>query len=336
MDIGLPKRVIEIEPASLPVPEPAPILEPTVEPLPADPEPTPVHAPREPDDEPIRRPRMTTANSLAHALPVDLAVEPILAWRSWTLTGRRDGEGLLLRPVTAGSRAWRPREIAQATCRLAWSHEAPNLDCSCGLHATREIDAPDAVPGRAGTCRLVGSCDRTRARLPGTLRVPATAPADRQFCFWQESAAASVPDVVAWYARDLLVPMCVRHLGVAEANRMRPRRILRRPSWISGCARPTRSTRWSSSSRLEVREHDAIGRAVDRELGAQELREPGREGELRSDRGGDPAVVLDRDQGAGPARAQAEHDRGAVPGPPSRRRASPRRPAAPAPGPHAP
>jgi hypothetical protein len=33
MDIGLPKRVIEIEPASLPVPEPAPILEPTVEPL---------------------------------------------------------------------------------------------------------------------------------------------------------------------------------------------------------------------------------------------------------------------------------------------------------------
>jgi hypothetical protein len=53
VDIGLPKRVIEIEPASLPVPEPAPILEPTVEPLPAEPEPTPVHAPREPDDEPI-------------------------------------------------------------------------------------------------------------------------------------------------------------------------------------------------------------------------------------------------------------------------------------------
>ena len=35
MDIGLPKRVIEIEPASLPVPEPAPILEPSVDPLPA-------------------------------------------------------------------------------------------------------------------------------------------------------------------------------------------------------------------------------------------------------------------------------------------------------------
>jgi hypothetical protein len=33
MDIGLPKRVIEIEPASLPVPEPAPVLEPSVEPV---------------------------------------------------------------------------------------------------------------------------------------------------------------------------------------------------------------------------------------------------------------------------------------------------------------
>ena len=80
---------------------------------------------------------MKTANSVAHALPVDLTVEPILAWRSWTLTGRRDGEGLLLRPVTAGSRAWRPREIAQArNCEpfehfgyadRSWDHPAARL-----------------------------------------------------------------------------------------------------------------------------------------------------------------------------------------------------------------
>lgn len=47
VDIGLPKRVIEIEPASLPVPEPAPILEPDVEPLV---EPAPVRIP-EPAEE---------------------------------------------------------------------------------------------------------------------------------------------------------------------------------------------------------------------------------------------------------------------------------------------
>jgi hypothetical protein len=46
MDIGLPKRVIEIEPASLPVPEPTPILEPSVDPLPApEPEPVPISDP---------------------------------------------------------------------------------------------------------------------------------------------------------------------------------------------------------------------------------------------------------------------------------------------------
>jgi hypothetical protein len=43
VDIGLPKRLIEIEPGTLPVPEPAPILEPTVEPLP---DPAPERAPQ--------------------------------------------------------------------------------------------------------------------------------------------------------------------------------------------------------------------------------------------------------------------------------------------------
>jgi hypothetical protein len=48
VDIGLPKRVIEIEPASLPVPEPAPLLEPSVDPHPEavpEPEPEPVLVP---------------------------------------------------------------------------------------------------------------------------------------------------------------------------------------------------------------------------------------------------------------------------------------------------
>ena len=179
-----------------------------------------------------RRPRdhhaMKTAGSVVRGLPTEVQAEPILAWRSWTLTGRRDGEGLLLRPVTAGSRAWRPREVAQATCRLAWSHEAPNADCSCGLHATRELDflrrtRCPAVLGRVALWGRVIEHEhgyRARYAYPQRLRLIC------QFCFWQESAAASKPDVVSWYARDLLVPMCVHHLGVAEANGMRPRRIL--------------------------------------------------------------------------------------------------------------
>jgi hypothetical protein len=171
---------------------------------------------------------MKTAASSARAIPLEREAEPILAWRSWTLTGRRDGDGLLLRPVTAGSRPWRPREIAQATCRLAWSHEAPNLDCSCGLHATRELETLrrtrcPAVLGRVALWGRVIEHEhgyRARFAYPQRLRLIC------QFCFWHGSAADAKPDVVAWYARDLLVPMCVRHLHVAEQNGMRPRRIL--------------------------------------------------------------------------------------------------------------
>jgi hypothetical protein len=169
-----------------------------------------------------------TAGRIARGLPVEADVEPILAWRSWTLTGRRDGEGLLLRPVTAGSRAWRPREAAQAACRLSWSHEAPNVDCSCGLHATRDVELLrrtrcPAVLGRVALWGRVIEHEhgyRAQFAYPQRLRLIC------QFCFWQERVTASRPDVVSWYARDLLVPMCLRHLDVAEANGMRPRRIL--------------------------------------------------------------------------------------------------------------
>ena len=171
---------------------------------------------------------MRTAAPTTRGLPVVRDSEPVLAWRSWTLTGRRDGETLLLRPVTAGSKPWRPREIAQATCRLAWSHEAPNVDCSCGLHATldlgflRRTRCP-AVLGRVALWGRVIEHEhgyRARYGYPQSLRLIC------QFCFWQDAGDSSRPDVVASYARDLLVPMCVHHLGVAEANGMRPRRIL--------------------------------------------------------------------------------------------------------------
>jgi hypothetical protein len=59
MDIGLPKRVIEIEPASLPVPEPAPILEPSIDPRP---EPEPILVP-EPTPAPERVPEKTFRSS---------------------------------------------------------------------------------------------------------------------------------------------------------------------------------------------------------------------------------------------------------------------------------
>ena len=123
---------------------------------------------------------MKAAVSVVRGLPVEVEVEPILAWRSWTLTGRRDGEGLLLRPVTAGSRAWRPREIAQATCRLAWSHEAPErrLQLRTPCDPRGRPAPPDALPGGPRTGRALGTRHRARARLSGAVRLPAATPPD--------------------------------------------------------------------------------------------------------------------------------------------------------------
>ena len=83
---------------------------------------------------------MSANVSLARGLETSVSTEPLLAWRAWALTGRRDGSDLLLRPVAGRSRPWRPLEPAEAACKHARLHSAPNVDCSCGLHATHGLD----------------------------------------------------------------------------------------------------------------------------------------------------------------------------------------------------
>src|SRR5439155_20917739 len=85
--------------------------------------------------------RFMSANvSLAPELTVGATTEPIVAWRAWALTGHRDGTELLLRPVAGRSRPWRPMEPAEAACKHARLHGAPNVDCSCGLHGTHDVE----------------------------------------------------------------------------------------------------------------------------------------------------------------------------------------------------
>jgi hypothetical protein len=174
---------------------------------------------------------MRTAASVVHGLPVEVEVEPILAWRSWTLTGRRDGEGLLLRPVTAGSKAWRPREVAQATCRLAWSHEAPNVACSCGLHATRDLDLlrRTRCPAVLGRVALWGRVIEHELGYRAQYGYPQRLSLVCQFCFWQWGQLGSRPAVVGSFPRDELVPFCWPHLEIAQRYGMHPRRLLPAP-----------------------------------------------------------------------------------------------------------
>jgi hypothetical protein len=81
-------------------------------------------------------------SSTAASLEATKAIEPIVAWRTWGLTGHRDGSGLLLRPVAGRSRPWRPMQIAEAGCKHTRLHASPSIGwiCSAGRGARRCSD----------------------------------------------------------------------------------------------------------------------------------------------------------------------------------------------------
>jgi hypothetical protein len=158
----------------------------------------------------------------------EASVEPIMAWRAWALTGRRDGTNLLLRPVAGRSRPWRPREQAEAGCKLSRMHASPHPTCSCGLHGTHGLDVlrrtrSPAVLGRVALWGKVVEHElgyRAEFAYPQSLRLIC------RFCLWQWGAHGSRPDVVAWFPRDELVPLCWQHVEIADRYGMRPRRLL--------------------------------------------------------------------------------------------------------------
>jgi hypothetical protein len=160
---------------------------------------------------------------------VERTAEPILAWRSWALTGRSDGTRLLLRPVAGRAHPWRPREVVTATCKRGGVfHEAPAIGCTCGLHASQTLDILrrtkcPAVLGRVALWGRVVEHElgyRARFAYPQRLRLIC------QFCFWQKGPLGQGPTVVAFYPRDELVPLCATHLESAHANGMAPKRLL--------------------------------------------------------------------------------------------------------------
>src|SRR4029078_11632095 len=67
-------------------------------------------------------------------------IEPIVAWRTWALTGHRDASSLLLRPVAGRSRPWEPMQGAEAGCKPTRLPASPSLGCTCGLHGTHGLD----------------------------------------------------------------------------------------------------------------------------------------------------------------------------------------------------
>jgi len=161
-------------------------------------------------------------------LQVERTTEPIVAWRSWALTGWRDGSHLLLRPVGRRGGAWKPREVAEARCRTSPFHDAPAPDCRCGLHASPSLDILrrtkcPAVLGRVALWGRVIEHERGyRARFAYPQRVRLIC----QFCFWQWGVRGPAPEVVGWYPGGHLAPLCPTHLALTRRIDMQPRWML--------------------------------------------------------------------------------------------------------------
>ena len=162
------------------------------------------------------------------ALEADIATEPVVAWRAWALTGRRDGTNLLLRPVAGRTRPWRPREIAMAGCKGARFHRSPEPTCTCGLHATDSLESLRRArcPAVIGRVAMWGRVIEHEHGFRAEFAYPQRLTLICQFCFWLWGVHRTEPDVVAWFAKDHLIPMCERHLDVAIRHGVRVKTTL--------------------------------------------------------------------------------------------------------------
>ena len=119
---------------------------------------------------------------------VPFAPGPVVAWRAWALSGH--DESLRLRPVGRFSRPWPPGRAVEASCGRWRFHRAPSLGCTCGVHATREIDLLRRArsPAVVGTVALWGTIVEHalgyRARFGYPLEIRLVCP----ICFWQQGA----------------------------------------------------------------------------------------------------------------------------------------------------
>lgn len=150
--------------------------------------------------------------------PAPLVPGPVVAWRSWALSG--NAATLRLCPVAGNRRPWPPRRAAEATCRRRRFHQAPNLSCTCGLHGTREPELLRRTrsPVVVGTAALWGTIVEHefgyRARFGYPERIRLVCP----ICFWQWGiAGSSEPITVAVLRGERRMPLCERHLDTAGA-----------------------------------------------------------------------------------------------------------------------
>jgi hypothetical protein len=145
-------------------------------------------------------------------------IEPLHAWRTWTLSGSRDGREVRLRPIAGDGRPWPTGAPASAGCIRDRAHRIPQLDCTCGLHAMHDPDLlrrtrdPAVLGSVALWGRVIEHALGFRAELgyPQRLRLVCYL----CFCLWGTRAPSGCA-VVVRHRGGRMVPLCEPHLELS-------------------------------------------------------------------------------------------------------------------------
>ena len=160
--------------------------------------------------------------------PSTSATEPILAWRTLTLAGSRDGDDVRLMPIAGDGKPWPVREPARAAChRGPRHHVVPGFACRCGLHATH---VPDLLrrtrdPAVLGTVALWGRVVEHEHGFRAELAYPQRLRLVCYLCFWQWGEPGPC-EVIARRLGGRMVPLCGPHLELSLRYDYRVGRLL--------------------------------------------------------------------------------------------------------------
>ena len=159
---------------------------------------------------------MPTAGPFA---PPPQVIEPIQAWRTWTLHGSHDGSRIRLTPIAGDGRPWPPRRPAAAACTRDRRHVRPELDCTCGLHAVTEADDLRRTrdPAVLGTVALWGRVVEHEHGFRASRAYPQRLRLVCYLCFalWGRRASGDAAFVVR-HRRGRMVPLCEPHLELSR------------------------------------------------------------------------------------------------------------------------
>jgi hypothetical protein len=157
------------------------------------------------------------------------SLEPVQAWRCWTLSGSRDGSRMRLTPIAGDGRAWPPGRPASATCVRHRTHEVPQLACTCGLYGVNDPDMlrQSRDPAVLGSVALWGRVVEHERGFRAELAYPQRLRLLCYLCFslWGDHAPSDCVAVVR-HRGGRMVPLCEPHLELGRRYGYRMRRVL--------------------------------------------------------------------------------------------------------------